>query len=400
MASTMFLAAPFTDRLPGWPVRDDAEEEAVLRVIRSGRWWREAGTEVQSFEDEFAAFLGAEHVRAVTNGTHAIELALDCLDIGVGDEVLVPACTFIATATAVLARGAVPIPVDVEPDTLCMDPSKVEAAITPRTRALLPVHMAGQPCDMDALSALAARHGLSLIEDAAHAHGASYRGARAGSLGRCAIFSFQAGKLMTAGEGGALVTSDPEIAARSFALHSCGRPQGDRDYVHLAPSSNFRMSELHAAVLRAQLVRLPEQLETREARAAYLDEALGSVEGVRPLARRTGTTRHSHYMYMLWFEPSAFGGRAAGELARDLRSLGLPAFRCFPPFHRTCGFEALAASPPVRVPGGGSGLPDFRAFGTPVAEAAGEEVIWLHHSLLLGDPPLLDEIVEAIDKIR
>jgi 3-amino-5-hydroxybenzoate synthase len=385
----------FQGRIPVWPLQDAREEEAALRVVRSRKWWREAGGEVARFEQRFAAFLGVDHVRAVTNGTDAIELALACLGIKAGDEVLVPATTFIATASAVLTYGAVPIPVDVERDTLCIDAGAAAEAIGPHTRAIIPVHMAGQPCDLDAVMSLARRHGLHVIEDAAHAHGARHRDRSAGSIGRASIFSFQAGKLITAGEGGALATSDPEIAAQTFERHSCGRPSGDREYVHRVIGSNMRMTELQGAILSVQLERLPEQLVLRERRASRLDELMRGIPGVRPLARRPETTRHSHYMWMAWFDPAAFHGRSASDIARHLRAQGLFAARCFPPVHRTEMFsrESLEARGRSLSP---RPLPDYGAIATPVAEAASGSVVWFHHALLLAEESTLEEVADEI----
>ena len=297
MSTRQHKCALFEGRLPKWPVWNEQEEEAVLRVVRSGAWWREAGTEVESFEKEFADFIQVDHVRAVTNGTQAIELALACLGLRAEDEVIVPACTFISTASAVLSYGAVPIPVDVTRDTLCMDMDAAEAAISPRTRAVIPVHMAGHACDMGRLQALSNRHGFAIVEDAAHAHGAIWNGRPAGSIGRCSIFSFQAGKLMTAGEGGAFATSDPDLASQTFVLHSCGRPSQDRDYVHRVVASNLRMTELQGAVLRAQLRRLPEQIAIREKSASSLDHLLSGIDGAES-PRSQAICRRSQSLYV------------------------------------------------------------------------------------------------------
>jgi 3-amino-5-hydroxybenzoate synthase len=390
----------FEGRLPKWPIFDHEEEEAALRVIRSGRWWREAGEEVTQFEKEFADFLQVKHARAVTNGTQAIELALACLKLKAGDEVLIPACTFISTASAVLTYGATPIPVDVLPDTLCIDPAAAEAAISLRTRALIPVHMAGQPCNMDRLIGLAESHEIDIIEDAAHAHGAAWRDKPAGSLGNCSIFSFQSGKLMTAGEGGAFATSDPELANQTFVHHSCGRPSKDFDYAHLVVASNLRMTEFQAAILRVQLARLSEQIKIREERANYLDQLLSDIPGVRSLARLAETTTHSHYMYMFWLDPEAFHQRSAGEIANELRGQGLPAFRCFPPVHRTeafslqsllaRGFPFTTQNPP----------PDYEAMATPVSDAAAKQVVWFHHSVLLSEPGFLEEVADEVRQLQ
>jgi 3-amino-5-hydroxybenzoate synthase len=392
--------ALFEDRLPKWPVWSEQEEEAVLRVVRSGAWWREAGMEVESFEKEFAEFIGVDHVRAVTNGTQAIELALACLGLRADDEVIIPACTFISTASAVLSYGAVPIPVDVTRDTLCLDIGATEASITPRTRAVIPVHMAGHVCDMQELQVLSNRHGFAIVEDAAHAHGATWNGRSAGSIGDSSIFSFQAGKLITAGEGGAFATSDPDTANQTFVRHSCGRPSQDREYVHRVVASNLRMTELQGAILRVQLKRLPEQIAIRERSASHFDHLLSGIDGVNPLVRKPYADVHSHYMYMAWFDPEAFGDMTAGAIAKELRMLGVPAFRCFPPVHHTEMFSRDNLLHHKSLFSTGEPLHDYATFHTPVSQAAGYHVVWFHHSLLLSDQPILEEIADEIRKLE
>jgi 3-amino-5-hydroxybenzoate synthase len=400
MSTRRHNRAVFEGRLPKWPIWNEQEEEAVLRVVRSGAWWREAGTEVENFEKEFAEFINVDHVRAVTNGTQAIELALACLGLRADDEVILPACTFISTASAVLSYGAVPIPVDVTRDTLCLDMDAVEAAITPRTRVVIPVHMAGHVCDMQELQALSDRHGFAIVEDAAHAHGATWNGRSAGSIGDSSIFSFQAGKLMTAGEGGAFATSDPDAANQTFVRHSCGRPSQDRDYVHRVVASNLRMTELQGAILRIQLKRLPEQIAIRERNASCFDHFLSEIDGVRPLVRKPYATVHSHYMYMAWFDPEAFANMTAGDIAKELRMLGVPAFRCFPPVHHTEMFSRenlLAGGTSFSA---GEAPRDYAACRTPVSEAAGRHVVWFHHSLLLSEKVVLEEIADEVRKLQ
>src|SRR5512145_2033883 len=201
---------------PAWPGYDDREIQAVTQVLESRQWWRGNGSQSVLFGQEFAGYRGARHALAVTNGTEAIELALATLDIGRGDEVIVPAFTFISTASAVLCAQAIPVLVDVDPVSYCLDLQAVEAAITPRTRAIIPVHMAGHVVDMDALLALSKKHHLAVIEDAAHAQGAEWRGQRVGALGAAGTFSFQAFKLMTAGEGGLVLSNDESFIQRCF----------------------------------------------------------------------------------------------------------------------------------------------------------------------------------------
>ena len=222
---------------------DERELAAVKEVIESRQWWRMIGTQVKEFEQEFAAYQGARFALGVANGTQAIEVALAALDIEYGDEVIVPAFSFISTATAVLSVNAVPVFVDVDPETYCLSAETIAAAVTPRTRAIIPVHMAGHVAEMGAILRVAREHGLAVIEDAAHAHGAEWEGRRVGALDRASIFSFQAGKLMTAGEGGIILSDDEEYVERCFLFNSCGRPRTDRTYQHSVLASNCRMSE-------------------------------------------------------------------------------------------------------------------------------------------------------------
>jgi 3-amino-5-hydroxybenzoate synthase len=383
---------------PDWPVYDDRELAAVTGVIKSRQWWRGNGSNVSEFEREFATYHGAGHALAVANGTQALELALMGLDIGRGDEVIVPASTFISTATAVLCVNAVPVLVDVDPETYCLDPNKVEAAITPRTRAILPVHMAGHLADMDALLDIARRHGLVILQDAAHAQGAEWKGRPIGALPANAIFSFQAFKLMTAGEGGLITSDDAEFIERCFLYGNCGRPKTDRTYQHTLLGSNCRMSELHASVLRVQLTRLDEQIERRRRNAVLLDRLLAEVPGLAPQGRDPRVTRNPHYMYMFRYEAAAFDGLPRQQFVDMLIAEGIPAFIAYLAIHRTPVFRDRAFGPRWRADD--PLLPDYSRVSCPVAEAISDHVVWLHHRVLLGDEADLVELVDAIKKIR
>lgn len=383
---------------PEWPAYDDRELAAVTRVIESRQWWRIAGQEVTEFEREFAEYQRARYALAVTNGTQAIEMALAALDIGRGDEVIVPAFTFVSTATAVFNANAVPIPVDIDPDTYCMDPAAIEAAVGPRTKAVIPVHMAGHPADMDAVLDVARRHNLRVVEDAAHAQGAEWQGRRLGALDAGGIFSFQAGKLMTAGEGGLILSDDQEFIEKCFLFGNCGRPRTDRTYQHALLGSNCRISELQGAVLRAQLERLDAQIELREANAPKLDSLLDDLEGVVPQGTDERVTRHPHYMYMFRYDPEAFGGLPRARFVDMLIAEGVPAFVGYPAIHRLPVFRDRAFGPRWRADD--PLLPDYDRVSCPVAEDIGDHVVWLHHRVLLGDEEDLNEIAEAVGKIQ
>ena len=254
---------------------------AVERVLASGGYI--LGPEVQRFEQDFAAASGARHAIALNSGTSALHLALHALDIGPGDEVITTAHTFLATASAVGYVGATPVFVDIDPQRLTLDPAQLEAAIGPRTRAIIPVHIYGQPADMDAIMAIAGARGVAVIEDAAQAHLARYRDRPVGTIGRIGCFSFYPGKNLGAcGEGGAVVTDDPEIARKIAAMRDWGQLEPG---VHELPGYNFRMDAIHGAILGVKLRRLADWTAARRRHAAAYDAAfarLGLTERLRP----------------------------------------------------------------------------------------------------------------------
>src|SRR5438105_4016249 len=278
---------PFTP----WPVFGKAEEDRLLRTLRSGRWGRLDGTEVEEFESRFAAMHGCRHGVAVVNGTVSLRIALLAAGIRAEDEVIVPAYTFFSTASAVVEANAVPVFADIDPNTFNLDPAAVEAAITARTRAIIPVHFAGLPADMDSILAIARRHDLTVIEDAAHAHGASYRGRPAGSLGHMASFSFQSSKNLTAGEGGIITTNDDALAEACRSIHNCGRVAGGVWYEHHVVSGNYRLGEFQGAILNCQIDRLEQQTKTRDDNGKYLSSLLDNLPGIHMQKRPPEITR-------------------------------------------------------------------------------------------------------------
>ncbi|MER6358437.1 DegT/DnrJ/EryC1/StrS family aminotransferase [Streptomyces sp. NPDC001634] len=371
--------------LPVWPRYGDEERAGLLRALEQGQWWRMGGSEVDSFEREFADRHGAPYALAVTNGTHALELALQVIGVREGSEVIVPAFTFISSSQAAQRLGAVAIPVDVDPDTYCLDPEATAAAVTERTSAIMPVHMAGHFADMDALGKLSADTGVPLVQDAAHAHGAEWLGRKAGELGSVAAFSFQNGKLMTAGEGGLVTFPDEASYQEGFLRHSCGRPRTDRKYYHQTSGSNFRMNEFSAAVLRAQLGRLDEQIATREERAPLLASLLGRIPGVVPQSRDERVTAHPHYMQMFRIPGITEEGRNA--LVDRLVDRGVPAFVAFRAIYRSDGFWEYA--PPAATV-------DELAARCPVTEAINADCVWLHHRTLLGTEEQMHAVAEVV----
>jgi len=369
---------------PSWPQYGQEERRGLMRVLDQDGWWRMAGSEVDLFEREFAGYSGAPHAIGTSTGTHALELALGVLGVRPGDEVLLPAFTFISCSLAVQRLGAIPIPVDVLPNTYCLDVEAAAALVGARTRVVMPVHLAGQLVDMDALMSLAGATGIAILQDAAHAHGARWRGRRVGEFGTCAAFSFQNGKLMTAGEGGALLLPDDETAERAYLQHSCGRPADDRVYRHLTQGSNYRMNEFSASVLRGQLSRLDSQILLREQRWARLRTALAAIPGVVPQDQDPRVDQNSHYMAMIRIP--RLGGDRRQRIVNALNARGVPAFVAFPPVYQTDSFWI------------GPTREDRQAIAArcPVSEEIGRDCIWFHHRVLLADEPVLDRMVDVV----
>jgi dTDP-4-amino-4,6-dideoxygalactose transaminase len=290
-----------------WPIVGQADIKAATRVAASGAWWRYDGQEVAKFEQEFAAYHNARFALAVSNGTVAIEIALKACGIEPGDEVIVPAVTFIASASAVLMARAVPVFADIIEETCQIDPADVERKITPRTRAIVVVHYGGYPVDMDAILKLARKHGLRVIEDCAHAQGSEWKDRRVGALGDIGTFSFQQSKSLTCGEGGAVVTDSEQLYNNAYAYHHIGRTLNSEKYQHTIVGPNYRITEFQGAILRTQLRKLQPQILKRMDNAALLTELLDGVPGLEPLKRDKRISQRGYYFHVLRFDSARFG---------------------------------------------------------------------------------------------
>jgi len=384
---------------PAWPQYDDRERQALLGVLDSGVWWRTPGERTQRFERDFATYHDARHGIAVTNGTHALEVAMFALGIGPGDEVIVPDYTFVATASAVLLTGAMPVLVDVCQDTYCLDAELAAAAVTPRTKAIIAVHMGGHPADLDRLGELAARHNLSLVEDSAHAHASQWRGRKVGAIGRVGTFSFQQSKLMTAGEGGMIVTNDDDLERRLRSVHDCGRLPGEWFYSHFTYGSNYRLSEWQGAVLSVQLERLEEQSLRRHANARLLDELLSPIEGVTPQRLDPRCTRNGHYAYIFHCDKSAFAGLPTERFIEAMIAEGIPNQAAYPPVHALDLFRSGAYKSRL-CPQHAESDHAFLRGDFPATERAAWETYWVPQYALLGDDQDMHEIAAAVRKVQ
>ncbi|MBN1917289.1 MAG: DegT/DnrJ/EryC1/StrS family aminotransferase [Verrucomicrobia bacterium] len=287
--------------------RADLERKYLLETYDSGVWddWPEVPSMASEFQREWAEFNGSKYCALLTNGTHTLQLALETLGVGFGDEVIVPGLTWQATASVCCDVNAVPVLVDVDPDTLCMDPEKVEAAITPRTRVIIPVHLYHRMADMDRLMRIARKHKLHVIEDCAHTHGSQWDGKGAGTLGDFGSYSFQTTKLIKSAEGGALLTQKEDYYLRVVSQRSCGREFKKGVKVH---SGNYRITSFQAAILRGQLAAMKVNAPVIDRNGLALDEAVAAAPGVAPLRRNKHITRQCGYRYVFLYDKDAYDG--------------------------------------------------------------------------------------------
>jgi dTDP-4-amino-4,6-dideoxygalactose transaminase len=365
---------------------------------------------VREFEGRFAAYQGARYGLAVNSGTAALEVALKAANIGPGDEVIVPPYTFMATATAVLLVGALPIFVDIDPETYNINPALIENAITERTRAIIPVHFGGLPCDMDRILEIAHRHELVVVEDAAHGHGGKWKDRGLGTIGALGCFSFQASKNLNAGEGGCVLTDDEELWVQCVLYHDFWRgalrtDSADADIgwrVRFPVLSwNYRLTEFQGALLLNQLTRLEEQARRRDENGRYLDAHLAQIEGLAPVRTDPYVTRNAYHIYIVRYTGEGFGGLGRERFIEALQAEGITVSGGYlGPVYQHPVFQEAPDSLVHGFPVAGSGV-DYRAAHCPEAERlCREETLWFSQSVLLGERGDMDDIVAAILKIK
>jgi dTDP-4-amino-4,6-dideoxygalactose transaminase len=382
---------------PSWPQWGEREREELLATLDSGAWWTGDGDRAFRFAGEFARFQGATGGLPFTNGTHTLEAALVACGIGEGDEVIVPGMTFVASASAVLSVNATPVIVDVDAETLCIDVAAAEAAITPRTRGIVAVHVAGAVSDLDLLVPLCEGRGLHLIEDCAHAHGSQWRGRGAGSYGSFGSFSMQQGKLMTAGEGGALIGNDPALLEAAWNYADCGRERGRWFYHHASIGSNLRMSEWQGAVLLAQLERFPAQHALRNANAIALGEALAAVPGLRAQKRDERMDSQGNYCFVVHYDEREFAGMPLRRFEEALAADGIPLGVSYPALSDLELFRSGNFAPTLRA---SAPAIDYASLHLPVAEHAAAATVWMEHRILLADRDRVLRVAESAARIQ
>jgi len=382
-----------------WPIHDEREVEAVAEVVRSGSWGGTPGKEARKFEAAFAEFCGAKHAVCVTNGTAAIEVALRAVGVGPGDEVIVPPYTFIATASAVVMIGAIPVFVDVEPGTFNLDPAGIDDVVTERTKAIVPVHISGRPADMDGVMAAARRHGLKVVEDACQAHGAEWRGQRVGPIGDAGAFSHQASKHINAGEGGTIVTNHDEVYLNCYSLVNIGRVPGGEWYQHEHLGSNYRMTNLQGALLNVQLSRWEEQAAKRDENAERLRSLLRDVEGVSNMDEDERITRQAWHAFKFRYRSDRFGGVPRADFCKAVSAEGVAVGWWYQPMYRTGLFGRFSKYLAEKDFYGGRKI-DYTAISLPVVENLCEnEDVGFGQRMLLGPKREMDDIAAAVVKV-
>jgi dTDP-4-amino-4,6-dideoxygalactose transaminase len=386
---------------PGWPVIRENDEKAWMEVLRKGRWCRLGGDYANEFEAAWAKTLGARHCLAVANGTSALITSLAALGVGPGDEVIVPPYTFVATVNAVLMHHALPIFVDTDPETFQIDARKIEAAITEKTRCIIPVHLGGASADLDAIALIAARHKIPVLEDACQAHLAEWRGRKVSTLGDLGCFSFQGSKNLNSGEGGAILSSSDELIEQCKSFQNNGRGTSTAGFSYVRNGANLRMTEFQAALLLEQLTRLEEQSRRREQNAAYLTELLREIPGITPARMYEGCTRNAYHLYMFRYDQAQFDGLPRGKFLQALAAEGIPASGGYQPLDKEPFLKNTLLSRGFQAIYGAARLSDYlEKTHCPANDRLCQVAVWLTQTMLLGPRSDMDEIAAAIRKVQ
>lgn len=392
---------------PAWPITGSMERKLMAVVVRSGKWsW--LGPNERQFCQDYAKFIGTKYCLCLANGTVTMQCALQALGVKPGDEVIVPGLTWVATAQAALDIGADVVLVDIDRETLGIDPAALEKAITRRTKAIIPVHLYGCMADMDAVMRIARKHKLKVVEDVAHQHGSQWRGKGAGSIGDAGSYSFQQSKVLTSGEGGAITCNDPEVYNVCFALKQVGwMPKDPRKswFDNLAPGNhyghNYRITEMQAVLLRGGLSRLKAQTEQREEAAAFLRAELARLGGPLLAARRDPRiTRQAYYGMTFKYDKAAAGGVEKQTYLQALNDEGAPFGGVYDPVYRNRLLNLYDSTSPVPFRDKKK-IQDYRRLKLPNVEyACRDGAVIMGHPALLGARAYLRQIISAVARVN
>jgi len=396
--------AKFKFNFPKWPIYGDTERQGILNVVNSGQWGRLASnTQTEKFETNYANVTGAKHTLAVSSGTTALITMLGALNIGPGDEVIIPPYTFIATYNAITQHYALPVFVDTDIESFQIDPKKIEKAINKNTKVLLPVHIGGSPFDLDAVLAIGKKHKIPVLEDACQAHLAEWKGKCVGNWGLAGSFSFQASKNLNSGEGGAIITNDSDYYQKCYGFHHQGQTSNSAG---LATGSgtrgaNFRMTEFQSSILNSQMTRLNDQVNTRWENAQYLTKMLKEIPGVKPAKLYSGTTRSAYHLYMFRINEKEFG-TTRNKFIKALGAEGLGAYSGYGKINKEAFVTNLAKEPHYLKVYGEKRMKEWLAqtLATPVNDRLTDQAVWFTQTTLLGTKTEMEQIAEIIKKVQ
>lgn len=386
-----------------WPIWRESWEPAVIEVLRSGKWYRGDGGHVAEFEEAYAKLLEAKRCLATASGTTALLVSLHVMDVDAGDEVIVSPYTFIATYNAILINKALPVFADTDPATLTMDPASIESRITDRTRAIVPVHIYGMPCEMDPINEIARKHKLGVIEDACQAWLAEYKGQKCGNLGDLACFSFQNSKHIPSGEGGAVTGNNDDLMDRCHAFHNVGRATGNFKGAKqfFTRGSNYRMQQFQAVILMQQFEKLLRETARRRENADYLSANLKEIPGIRP-ARLPENSRAVWHLYPFRYDAAQFSGLGRDRFLKALNAEGVPCSGGYREQYfdglldeaiNSRGFKRLFSA--ERLKKYGESLHDLKGNRQVCATT-----VAIPQNVLLAERREMDQIVEAVRKIQ
>lgn len=384
-----------------WPIWDRADEESILSILRSGNWFRGRGRVVSEFERKYAQMMGAKGCMATVNGTNALLTSLHVLDVGIGDEVIVPPYTFVATISVVLLSNALPVFVDTDLETFQIDPDKIEERITGHTRAIIPVHILGGVANMDKVNAIAKKHNLKVIEDACQAHLAEWKHNKVGTVGDMGCFSFQNSKNLPCGEGGAIIGNDQRILDKCHSFHNCGRAYGSIKGSGFAfMGTNRRMTEYQAAILLAQMKRIEQDAKTRNENGEYLTSRIEKIPGIVPMQFYEGQTRGAYHLYAFRYKKERFNNVPRSKFLSALSREGIPCSGGYTPLNKQGIIENALNSKNFRRAFSKTRLNKYREQNhCPVNDRLCTEAVWIPQWVLLGTKKDMDDIANAILKI-
>jgi dTDP-4-amino-4,6-dideoxygalactose transaminase len=390
-----------TKPFPSWPVIEQNDEKGWMQVLMTGKWNRLDGHFAHQFETAWARLLGAKYGLATASGTTALLTSANALGIGPGDEVIVPPYTFVATVNIVLLQHALPVFVDTDPETFQIDARKVEAAITKRTRCIIPVHLGGSAADMDAILDVAKRHKLFVIEDACQAHLAEWRHKKVSTLGNIGCFSFQASKNLNSGEGGAILTNGQDLYEYCLSFHNQGRGRYNSGFGYVRNGANFRMTEFQGALLLQQLTRLEAQSRKRTENAEYLTNQLKQIPGISPARMYGGCTRNAYHLYMFHYDSAHFAGLPRSRFLKALDAEGVPASSGYIPLNKEPFLKEALGSRAFKAIYTQKELSGYEERNhCPENDELCERAVWFTQTMFLGPRSDMDQIAEAIRKIQ